>query len=73
MDVYEEEKDYFFSDRSSGIIQDDVLMRLMTFPNVLITGHQGFFTKEALQGIVETTMENIAAYASRDKLVNEVK
>lgn len=73
MDVYEEEKDYFFDDQSSGIIQDDVLMRLMTFPNVLITGHQGFFTKEALQGIVETTMENITAYASGDELVNEVQ
>ncbi|PQJ28941.1 2-hydroxyacid dehydrogenase [Rubritalea profundi] len=73
MDVYEEEKDYFFDDQSSGIIQDDVLMRLMTFPNVLITGHQGFFTKEALQGIVETTGENIMAYASGSELVNEVK
>ncbi|MFC4992989.1 2-hydroxyacid dehydrogenase [Rubritalea tangerina] len=62
MDVYEEEKDYFFDDQSSGIIQDDVLMRLMTFPNVLITGHQGFFTKEALEGIVETTLENLRSF-----------
>ena len=73
MDVYEEEKDYFFDDQSSGIIQDDVLMRLMTFPNVLITGHQGFFTQEALQGIVQTTMTNITAYAAGIDLVNEVK
>lgn len=73
MDVYEEEKDYFFDDRSSGIIQDDVLMRLMTFPNVLITGHQGFFTKEALVGIVDTTMGNIQAYADGAELVNAVE
>lgn len=73
MDVYEEEKDYFFSDQSSGIIQDDVLMRLMTFPNVLITGHQGFFTKEALEGIVDTTIGNIQAYVTGAELVNAVE
>lgn len=72
MDVYEEEKDYFFDDQSLGIIQDDVLMRLMTFPNVLITGHQGFFTREALQGIVETTLENVAQYEAGEKLKNGV-
>lgn len=73
MDVYEEEKDYFFDDQSTGIIQDDVLMRLMTFPNVLITGHQGFFTEEALQGIVDTTMENLRAFAAGEILVNAVE
>jgi D-lactate dehydrogenase len=72
MDVYEEEKDYFFDDQSSGIIQDDVLMRLMTFPNVLITGHQGFFTREALEGIVNTTMENLRAFSAGEELVNKV-
>ncbi|MFC5051220.1 2-hydroxyacid dehydrogenase [Rubritalea spongiae] len=72
MDVYEEEKDYFFDDQSSGIIQDDVLMRLMTFHNVLITGHQGFFTREALGGIVETTVENLRAFEAGKELVNAV-
>lgn len=72
MDVYEEEKDYFFDDQSSGVIQDDVLMRLMTFPNVLITGHQGFFTREALEGIVNTTISNLEAYAKGEVLDNEV-
>ncbi|MGJ8671325.1 2-hydroxyacid dehydrogenase [Rubritalea sp.] len=72
MDVYEEEKDYFFNDQSSGIIQDDVLMRLMTFPNVLITGHQGFFTREALEGILDTTLENLRAFSDGKELVNKV-
>lgn len=48
LDVYEEEADLFFEDLSSTVIQDDVFARLLTFPNVLTTGHQGFFTKEAL-------------------------
>ncbi|WP_018969812.1 2-hydroxyacid dehydrogenase [Rubritalea marina] len=72
MDVYEEERDYFFADQSSGIIQDDVLMRLMTFPNVLITGHQAFFTHEAMAGIVGTTMDNIADYQAGVDLRNGV-
>ncbi len=73
MDVYEEERDYFFADRSSGIIQDDVLMRLMTFPNVLITGHQGFFTTEAMEGIVNATMRSINAFELGAELVNQVR
>lgn len=72
MDVYEEERDYFFADQSSGIIQDDVLMRLMTFHNVLITGHQAFFTTEAMEGIVNTTMTNINAFEAGEELVNAV-
>ncbi len=60
LDVYEQEADLFFEDLSSEIIQDDVFQRLLTFPNVLITGHQAFFTEEALTAIAETTMANLA-------------
>ncbi len=60
LDVYEQEADLFFEDLSNEIIQDDVFQRLLTFPNVLITGHQAFFTEEALAAIAETTMTNIA-------------
>lgn len=60
LDVYEQEADLFFEDLSNEIIQDDVFQRLLTFPNVLITGHQAFFTEEALKAIAETTMVNIA-------------
>ena len=60
LDVYEQEADLFFEDLSSEIIQDDVFQRLLTFPNVLITGHQAFFTEEALKAIAETTMANLA-------------
>lgn len=59
LDVYEEEEDYFFEDLSDSVIDDDQLARLMTFPNVLITSHQGFFTKEALHNIADTTLNNI--------------
>ena len=60
LDVYEQEADLFFEDLSNEIIQDDVFQRLLTFPNVLVTGHQAFFTEEALTAIAETTMMNIA-------------
>jgi len=72
LDVYEEESGIFFEDHSDEVVQDDVLMRLMTFPNVLITSHQAFFTKEALDNICETTAENIAAFEAGQPLVNEV-
>jgi len=72
LDVYEEESGIFYEDCSDQIIQDDVLMRLMTFPNVLITSHQAFFTKEAMKNICETTAENLTAYAAGKDLVNEV-
>ncbi len=62
LDVYEEEADLFFRDLSEQIIQDDVFTRLLTFPNVLITGHQAYFTREALRGIAETTLANITAF-----------
>ncbi|WDD96576.1 2-hydroxyacid dehydrogenase [Thalassomonas actiniarum] len=66
LDVYEEEADLFFEDKSNTLLQDDVFARLLTFPNVLITGHQGFFTKEALTAIAQTTMANIRAFAAGD-------
>ncbi|GAB6189995.1 2-hydroxyacid dehydrogenase [Marinitoga arctica] len=59
LDVYEEEENLFFEDLSEKIIDDEIFLRLTTFPNVLITGHQGFFTSEALTNIAETTLENI--------------
>lgn len=62
LDVYEEEADLFFENLSERVIQDDVFTRLLTFPNVLITGHQGFFTAEALQHIADTTLRNVTAF-----------
>ncbi|HEY0291837.1 MAG TPA: 2-hydroxyacid dehydrogenase [Hansschlegelia sp.] len=62
LDVYEEEADLFFEDMSDQLIEDDVFARLLTFPNVLVTGHQGFFTTEALTAIAETTIANIDAF-----------
>jgi D-lactate dehydrogenase len=60
LDVYEQEGDLFFEDLSSEIIQDDVFERLLTFPNVLITGHQGYFTADALRNIALTSLENVS-------------
>ncbi|PJI49478.1 MAG: hydroxyacid dehydrogenase [Pseudomonas sp.] len=62
LDVYEEEAEIFFADRSDQPLQDDVLARLLTFPNVIITAHQAFLTREALAGIAQTTLANIAAW-----------
>ena len=62
LDVYEEETDLFFEDLSQTFIHDDVFARLLTFPNVLITGHQAFFTQEALTAIAETTIANFSAF-----------
>jgi D-lactate dehydrogenase len=59
LDVYERESELFFNDHSQDIIQDDIFQRLTTFPNVLITGHQGFFTLEALEEIAKITVNNI--------------
>jgi D-lactate dehydrogenase len=64
LDVYEEEGELFFRDLSDSVIHDDVFARLLTFPNVLITGHQAFFTIEALAHIAETTLDNITRYES---------
>lgn len=73
LDVYEEEADLFFKDLSNRVIQDDVFMRLLSFNNVLITGHQAFFTSNALQKIAEVTMENIKEFQEGAPLKNEVK
>jgi len=72
LDVYEEETDYFFEDRSSAVIGDDVLARLMTFPNVLITSHQAFFTREAMANIAQTTLGNIRAFFEQGELPHEI-
>ncbi len=72
LDVYEEEGDLFFEDLSDKVIQDDVFSRLLTFPNVLITGHQAFFTTEALEAIAGITVANIAAFAAGRNSGNEL-
>ncbi|MBD3242425.1 MAG: 2-hydroxyacid dehydrogenase [Chitinivibrionales bacterium] len=72
LDVYEEETDYFFEDHSSDIIPDEVLARLLTFNNVIVTSHQAFFTHEALTNIAETTLHNIHEYFVKDELPNEI-
>lgn len=72
LDVYEEEADLFFEDLSDKVIQDDVFARLLTFPNVLVTGHQAFFTRNALQKIAETTLANISEFEQGRICVNEV-
>jgi D-lactate dehydrogenase len=72
LDVYEQEGDLFFQDLSDQVIQDDVFQRLLTFPNVLITGHQGFFTAEALSSIAQTTLQNISVFERDGICQNEV-
>lgn len=72
LDVYEEEADMFFEDLSNHMLQDDVFARLLTFPNVVITGHQAFFTREALTAIAETTLANIADFAAGQPCANAV-
>ncbi|NDP21565.1 MAG: 2-hydroxyacid dehydrogenase [Paludibacter sp.] len=73
LDVYEEEGDYFFEDHSNIVMDDDVLARLLSFNNVIVTSHQAFFTKEALQNIAETTLQNIQDFVDGKPLINEVK
>jgi D-lactate dehydrogenase len=72
LDVYEEETTLFFEDKSDEVIGDDVFERLLTFPNVLVTGHQGFFTSDALAAIAETTMANIASFGKTGHPLHEV-
>lgn len=72
LDVYEEEGDLFFEDLSNQVIQDDVFARLTTFPNVIITGHQAFFTREALRNIAHTTLRNIREYEQTKECSNSV-
>lgn len=73
LDVYEEEEGVFFQDLSDRVLQDDVLARLLTFPNVLITAHQGFLTREALDHIATTTLDNVRAFERGGPLRNEVR
>jgi D-lactate dehydrogenase len=72
LDVYEEENEYFFEDRSLEMITDDMLARLLVFPNVLMTSHQAFFTREALQNIAMTTLDNFKEYFEGGYLKNEI-
>lgn len=72
LDVYEEEADLFFRDLSDSVIHDDVFARLLTFPNVLITAHQAFFTGEALRAIAETTIGNITAFERTGRAMHEI-
>ena len=72
IDVYEQEENLFFGDHSEEILQDDDIARLMSFPNVLITAHQAFFTKEALEQIAGTTLQNLLDFQEKKNLENEV-
>ena len=72
IDVYEQETNIFFRDLSESIMQDEVFARLMTFPNVLVTAHQAFFTSEALEQIATVTLKNIADFENNLPLINEV-
>jgi D-lactate dehydrogenase len=73
LDVYEEEGDLFFQDLSDEVITDDVFARLLTFPNVLVTGHQAFFTAEALDHIAETTLANLSALERGEPAANRIR
>ena len=73
LDVYEEEEAIFFRDLSDQVLQDDVLARLLTFPNTLITSHQGFLTREALANIADTTLASIQAFERGEPLAHEVR
>ncbi|MBN4082357.1 hypothetical protein JYT13_00960 [Mariprofundus ferrooxydans] len=70
LDVYEQEDDLFFHDLSDTIIRDDVFERLLTFPNVLLTGHQGFFYRRSTGEYCNTTLENISCYGAGKPLLN---
>ena len=72
LDVYEEESELFYEDNSGHILQDDVLARLISMPNVLLTSHQAFLTEEALNYIAEVTVRNISAFLKGEKLENEI-
>jgi len=73
LDVYEEESEYFYEDKSDKIIDDDVLARLLSFNNVIVTSHQAFFTQEALANIASTTLQNMKDFIDGKPLENEVK
>ena len=71
LDVYEEESEVFFEDKSNEIVDDEELSLLLSFPNVVMSSHQGFFTREAMQQIAMVTMENIAHF-EKGEFINEV-
>ncbi len=73
IDVYEQEEELFFADHSSDVLLDDDIARLLTFPNVLITGHQAFFTENALKEIAHVTLENLRQFTAGEALSNEVR
>lgn len=73
LDVYEQEADLFFRDLSNTIIADDVFQRLLSFPNVIVTGHQAFFTQEAITTICETTINSVTQFANGQPLTDEIK
>jgi D-lactate dehydrogenase len=73
IDVYEQEAGLFFRDLSSTVIPDDVIQRLVSFPNVILTGHQAFFTREALSTILDTTLASISDFAAGRALANEIR
>jgi D-lactate dehydrogenase len=73
IDVYEQESDLFYHDHSADIIEDDVFQRLMTFPNVLVSGHQGFFTVEALSQIAEVTLRNMECFVDGTECQNRLR
>jgi D-lactate dehydrogenase len=72
LDVYEEEEGIFFNDLSNRVLQDDVLARLLTFPNVIVTAHQAFLTHEALANIAEATLSSVSAFEQGKPLPNQV-
>jgi len=72
LDVYEEESDLFFEDKSGHILEDDTLARLISMPNVIVTSHQAFLTEEALENIAETTVENIIGISEHGECPNEL-
>jgi D-lactate dehydrogenase len=72
IDVYEEEGSLFFKDLSSTVIQDDLIQRLVSFPNAIVTGHQAFLTREAVGTILQTTLVSISDFAAGRPLANEI-
>ena len=72
IDVYEEESELFFEDLSNNVLRDDVFARLLTFPNVIVTGHQGFFTRDALEQIAKITLDNIECFHASNRCENQV-
>ena len=72
LDVYEQEENLFFKDLSDEVIQDDLFQRLLTFPNVLVTGHQGFLTRQAMEEIAQTTVENLRCLCNDEPCTNRL-